>query len=611
MPPFKRAMNKAWETIKVQFGGEAIRSRVQSWYERCFPERREIILRADGRMRYLSVGRRAQAAVAAVAGGLVLWTVIATGGFFLEARWASSERAEYGATLDDKDRQIAAWQEARDLLRLTVESYREENAFVVENLRENEAEVERLSTLNSEMSGKVAELGVNLSDTRVERERVSGARKDLQERLASLEARLREFADEKTVAEARLETVRGLLSSSEAGQDRLGEERDRLEKKLAALRGDVGLLKVTRGNLLDELQQTEARLRVVIADRDRIVEQREGLEDQLTVFRDSVDVLIRTRQQLEARLRTAETDLWAEFENRSRVVFERDQLQDRLAALQAEFEELTRNKNSLSSDLVTTETELTDISQDRDRLARERDRLAGDTEALKNRLTALQASQSNVIKRMGDQAEDSIELVRNAVAITGLDLDQLLARTTRGTGQGGPFVAAVPFDAPGAEMANRLASLESRVEEWQGLQALLSQLPLATPLDGYQLSSPFGLRKDPLTKRAALHSGVDLKGPKRSTIYATAPGRVTFVGWNGGYGKFVEVDHGLGVRTRYGHMDKILVERGQVLEFRDKIGLTGNTGRSTGPHLHYEILVDGRSYNPMSFMRAGQYVFKR
>ncbi len=590
---------------------EAMRRRIRQWYERSFPERREIILRSDGKMRYLSVGRRTQATVALVGVGLLSWTLVATGGLFLEASRLNSQQADHSLVVGEKDRQIAAWQEARDQLLLTLEGYREENAYVSESLRENKAEVERLSEINSEMSRKVEALGVHLANTQAERERVAAARSNLQERLASLEARAREFARTKGVAEARLETVRGLLSSSEADHERLGAERDQLEQQLAALRGDVGSLEATRGTLLDELQQTESRLSAVIADRDRTVAQREGLEDQLASFRGSVDALVSARRQLEDRLRTAETHLWTEFERRSRVVLERDQLQDRLAALQEEFDSLRRNRNTLSSNLVTTETQLTGLVEDRDRLAQERDTLAGHSEVLSNRLAALEAAHTDVIGRLGDQAASSIELVQQAVAITGLDLEQMLSRTARATNQGGPFVPLLPSGEPGAAMATRLAALEASVEQWRGLQELLSQLPLAAPLDGYYLTSPFGRRKDPITKRAAMHNGSDLRSDLRSPIYATAPGRVTFVGWNGGYGKFVEIDHGLGMRTRYGHLNKILVERGQELEFRDKIGLVGNTGRSTGAHLHYEILVDGRPRDPMSFMRAGQYVFKR
>jgi len=107
-----------------------------------------------------------------------------------------------------------------------------------------------------------------------------------------------------------------------------------------------------------------------------------------------------------------------------------------------------------------------------------------------------------------------------------------------------------------------------------------------------------------------LHGGIDLASRRRAPVHVTSPGVVTFVGWKGGFGKIVEVDHGLGIRTRYAHLSNIYVKRGQKLEYREKVGQIGSTGRSSGEHLHYEVIVDGRSQDPASFIKAGQYVFK-
>ena len=96
----------------------------------------------------------------------------------------------------------------------------------------------------------------------------------------------------------------------------------------------------------------------------------------------------------------------------------------------------------------------------------------------------------------------------------------------------------------------------------------------------------------------------------RQSIYAPAPGTVRVAGWRAKYGRFIEIDHGSGVRTRYGHLHKILVKRGQQVAFRDKIGLLGNSGRSTGPHLHYETVLKGKAVDPMKFLKAGRYVFQ-
>ena len=104
--------------------------------------------------------------------------------------------------------------------------------------------------------------------------------------------------------------------------------------------------------------------------------------------------------------------------------------------------------------------------------------------------------------------------------------------------------------------------------------------------------------------------GVDLGGVPRSRVYSTSPGVVTFVGNKGPYGRMVEIDHGLGLRTRYGHLRKILVKLKEKVAFRHKIGQMGSSGRSTGSHVHYEVLFDGKPIDPMKFLKAGMYVFK-
>ena len=107
-----------------------------------------------------------------------------------------------------------------------------------------------------------------------------------------------------------------------------------------------------------------------------------------------------------------------------------------------------------------------------------------------------------------------------------------------------------------------------------------------------------------------MHKGTDFSAPSRSVIFATAEGKVVYRGWKGRYGRLVEIDHGFGIRTRYGHMRKIYVRRGQQIRLGQKIGQVGTSGRSTGPHVHYEIIVRGRNVDPLKFIGAGKDVFK-
>ena len=130
-------------------------------------------------------------------------------------------------------------------------------------------------------------------------------------------------------------------------------------------------------------------------------------------------------------------------------------------------------------------------------------------------------------------------------------------------------------------------------------------------MDKYYVTSAYGYRKDPYTKRRAFHKGIDLGAPWGTEIKATAAGKVSFVGRYGSYGKSVFVDHGFGIETRYAHLSKIFVNEGQNLELGDSIGKIGNTGRSTGKHLHYEIKINKKSMNPRPFLKEGKNVFKK
>ena len=127
-------------------------------------------------------------------------------------------------------------------------------------------------------------------------------------------------------------------------------------------------------------------------------------------------------------------------------------------------------------------------------------------------------------------------------------------------------------------------------------------------MKNYEVVSGYGVRNDPFTGRPAMHYGLDFIGSSGSAIRATAPGEVSYIGWKAAYGKTVEIDHGMGFRTRYAHLNKIAVRRGQNVKTGDIVGEMGSTGRSTGAHLHYEVLFNDEPRDPMRFIRAGAHV---
>ncbi|MFD1950259.1 M23 family metallopeptidase [Sphingomonas arantia] len=127
-------------------------------------------------------------------------------------------------------------------------------------------------------------------------------------------------------------------------------------------------------------------------------------------------------------------------------------------------------------------------------------------------------------------------------------------------------------------------------------------------LTSLNFTSGFGVRSDPFRHSAAMHAGIDLAGPVGTPIYATADGVVNKAGWGNGYGNLVQISHGSGMETRYGHMSKILVSPNTRVHRGQLIGLMGSTGRSTGSHLHYEVRIDGRAVNPVPYLRSAEYV---
>ncbi|QBM76347.1 M23 family metallopeptidase [Sphingomonas sp. AAP5] len=174
---------------------------------------------------------------------------------------------------------------------------------------------------------------------------------------------------------------------------------------------------------------------------------------------------------------------------------------------------------------------------------------------------------------------------------------------------GGPYEAA---DSAATEADLRAdTQFRSLFMTWKKLDTLqqgVIAIPSAQPVAHLNYTSNYGIRSDPFRGTAAMHAGVDIPGPVGTPIYATADGMVDRAERAGGYGNMVELDHGKGIQTRYGHLSKILVEPGTRVHRGQLIALMGSTGRSTGPHLHYEVRIDGRAVNPVPFLQTADYL---
>lgn len=174
-----------------------------------------------------------------------------------------------------------------------------------------------------------------------------------------------------------------------------------------------------------------------------------------------------------------------------------------------------------------------------------------------------------------------------------------------------PAVAQSGDMSPNAQAA---AQFQAIFQSWKKLDAVQAggtgaiSIPSIQPIARFTFTSAYGVRSDPFQGSAAMHAGIDLASPTGTPIYATADGVIDRAEWFGGYGNMVEIEHGKGIATRYGHMSKIVARSGERVKRGDLIGYVGSTGRSTGSHLHYEVRIDGRAVNPVPFLQSANYV---
>lgn len=517
---------------------------------------REVLVRSDGRMRYFVLSRRRQM----VASGLVAVALLLP--LVLAAGWIVT-----GYRLGQRSDEVAAHHAAYLELLAEVANYSDEFAALARNMEANEkALLALIDGSGGGVPGSVdrdaIEAQVALSQA-VRAEGLAGS--------AGLRQKLHLFASD--------------LQSVVARNEQLAATITVLEAQLAAAEADRREVVEARDDLASQLGETEAKL---------------AAADQRTA------ALERTIGELEAAVAAADRQNRSE-RNRSAA------LQQQLAALEQHLENAVAHRARVEQRLNETQRRLDAVRNQREILAVMRDQLSGEVTQLRNRIAAIELSQQAVVERLAERTRGGVAEIEKIVAMTGVDVDTLLQRVKSDvSGLGGPFIPARqrPPVVGSQIILATVAPLDLEMGRWEKLHAVLRSLPISAPLDSYSIGSSFGTRKDPFNGKLAMHEGLDFTAAMESPVLATAPGKVVFAGRKGSYGKMVEIDHGFGIRTRYAHLKSILVEVGQTVEYRDKIGKLGTSGRSTGPHVHYEILVDGKPYDPMNFLKAGRYVFK-
>jgi murein DD-endopeptidase MepM/ murein hydrolase activator NlpD len=223
---------------------------------------------------------------------------------------------------------------------------------------------------------------------------------------------------------------------------------------------------------------------------------------------------------------------------------------------------------------------------------------------LQTSLDQVESRQMAALSSVEDGMESRVRRMRGVVADLGLDMARLEAAAPRAA-MGGPYVPVkLPLNAGSFE--RQLYQINITRAQMERLNRTFALVPYRKPVVGeVEFTSGFGIRTDPFLGRPAMHTGLDFRAAMGDPVRATANGKVVSSGWAGGYGRMIEIDHGNGLSTRYGHLSEIGVRVGDQIKIGQVIGAVGSTGRSTGPHLHYETRIEGEAVDPQKFLRAG------
>lgn len=413
--------------------------------------------------------------------------------------------------------------------------------------------------------------------------------------------------------------VRALTTDLASAKERVTEiaaERDGLSREMGVLHDQLKQAAMRRARLERELAEEAGRLADATARVGSLERRRSELESGTA----SLTRALRDGKERRAVLLDRLAEQGGELEQAREQIEDLETARDvhlrRIAELSGGLEGSRERVAALEGQLYGLARTLEGSDRKAEALAEQRDVLRARLVETRGDLVQQAARHDAVIQSLSDRTRQSIDTMEELLSLTGLDIETVMGEANdrvEDDGKGGPFVPYVEQPArPDADHpAAVLGALDDKIRRWEALQLVLASTPLASPLSGdFRISSAFGKRKDPLNARLARHDGIDLVAAYRAPVLATAPGVVAFAGWLSGYGRVVDVDHGFGITTRYAHLRRIDVEAGAAVRFRQQIGQLGNSGRSTGAHVHYEVRYNDKPLDPLKFMKAANHVLK-
>ncbi len=366
---------------------------------------------------------------------------------------------------------------------------------------------------------------------------------------------------------------------------------------------------VSAGSSRDQVRRSqdafEARLTDLSAERDSRAAEAVAAQNRFAAALDQVSRMQSQLLESEAMRRELETGLGAvqaslqeaveaQHQARADADGDGDRPAARTAELQAALDILSGELEQAAAARANAVQEAEDARRLAEAVTLERDQIV--------------ARNDEILAQLEDAVSVSVKPLDDMFRSVGMNPDDILQTVRRGySGQGGPLNPVGYSSSGNAEISQGEAKANEiliTLDQMNSYRIAVEKMPLAMPVQSaFRYTSPFGRRW------GRMHEGIDMAAPVGTPVYATAEGKVIFAGWQRGYGNLIKIQHELGTETRYGHLSKIRVKVGQKVSRGSRIGDMGNTGRSTGSHLHYEVRVNGRAVNPMSFIKAAQNVF--
>ncbi|QIE47423.1 peptidoglycan DD-metalloendopeptidase family protein [Pseudohalocynthiibacter aestuariivivens] len=358
----------------------------------------------------------------------------------------------------------------------------------------------------------------------------------------------------------------------------------------------------------------ENRLNALSRERDTRAQEAHDAQARFNSALAQISIMQSELLASETRRREMETGIEVIQSTLRRTMKERDSARDKSATLTAEMAKSAGSGSVLSTDdgagAVTLDfltAALADTAMERDKVTANAQDAILQAEDMTHQIRLMQDQNDQIFRQLEDAMSISVEPLDKMFRAAGMNTKSLLD-TVRGgySGQGGPlmplsFSTRGEDPSPDAMRANQILNQMDRLNLYR---IAAQKAPFAVPVkSAFRYTSGFGMRW------GRMHSGSDFAAPHGTPIHSTADGVVIHAGWQSGYGRLVKIQHAFGIETRYAHMSKIRVTKGQRVSRGDRIGDMGSTGRSTGTHLHYEVRVGGKAINPMIYIKAARDVF--